>query len=131
MSEHSQNVERELAAMIATLDDKPDELHLDITPSVLKLITFGLRGVAAVIDFLNAPRLETRLRAQRVLEGGVGVHMGWKVGQGFPDKTAEQRFRGLVRNNGNYSAHAPEDERKKAMRKWREWLAKERRKTNE
>lgn len=129
MSEHSQNIERELAALIATLDEKPDELHVDITPSVLKLITFGLRGAAAALDSLNAPRLETRLRAQRVLEGGVGAHMGWKAGQGFPDKTTEQEFHDLVTNNGNYSARAPEQERKEAIRKWREWLAKEQKKS--
>jgi len=115
--------------LIETLDENPDELHVDITPAVLKLISFGLHGAAAVIDFLNAPRLETRLRAQRVLEGAVGAHLGWKAGQGFPNRTTEREFHDLVSNNGNYSARAAEQKRKEAIRKWREWLAKEQKKS--
>jgi len=122
MTDEPKQIDSELAALITTLDENPDELHLDITPSVLKLISLGLQGADAALDLLNAPTLETRLRARRVLEGAVGAHVGWKPGQGFPNKVAEKEFHDLVAKNGNYSAHAPEDERKEAIRKWREWL---------
>jgi HEAT repeat protein len=56
------------AAALKTLNDAPDELHLDITPSVRTLGTMGLSVVPQLLDLLTSEDKMTRLHAQRALE---------------------------------------------------------------
>jgi predicted RNase H-like nuclease len=113
----------EIKKLIDTIDENPDSLHLDVTPSVLKLVQLGLPAAQAVLDLLDAPELPTRRRARRVLEGVVGKRFGWLSGQGFPDSDKEAEFRRLLKANGNYEADLPPRERKKSIEKWQRWLA--------
>jgi len=57
-----------LAACLKTLNDAPDALHLDVTPSVRALARMGLPAAAALRDLLTDPDENTRLHAERALE---------------------------------------------------------------
>jgi hypothetical protein len=121
-----QRVDRaRINAWLAAFDEKPDPLHLDITPSVLALIESGLDGIEAVLDRLNAPARLTRNRAQRVLEGGLARHLGWRSNVGFPTPERAERARTITESNA-YDADADEPARLAATGRWRAWLAAER-----
>src|SRR5919198_6603025 len=76
-----------LDALIRTIDDAPDPLHLDMTPSVRALGAYGRDAFPPLLDLLDAPEELTRLHAQRALELAVYRRHGFVAGQGFP--TAE------------------------------------------
>ncbi len=108
-----------------TFDERPDPLHLDVTPSVLVLIDLGLPGAEAALDRLNAPERLTRMRAQRVVEAVLAHHFGWIAGVGYPTAEAEQQARTIAESNG-YHVDAPEPERIAAIERWRAWINAER-----
>src|SRR5262245_3516865 len=110
---------------LADFDEKPDPLHVDITPSVLALIDLGLPGIEAVLDRLNAPAGLTRKRAQRVLDGALARHLGWVSSVGFPTPESAERAQAITKANG-YDADADEPSRLAAIARWREWLSAER-----
>lgn len=112
-----------IAGLVAALDDDPNPLHADFTPSVMALIEAGLPGALAVLGRLDAAGRTTRLHAQRVLEGVAMRRLGWVPGRGYPDGAAgEARTRHLLAANGAYHADAPEAARADAVAKWRAWL---------
>lgn len=121
MPEHHKPVD-EIESLVRTINDNADRLHLDSTPSVQRLIDLGLPAAKAILDLLDAPELQTRMRAQRVLEGVVMRHHGWKEGQGYPDDKGQEKTKALLQANLNYQADAPPAERKKAIEEWRRWL---------
>lgn len=108
--------------LLQTIDDSPDRLHADFTPSVLKLIELGLPGARVVIDLLAAPKFETRRHAQRVVEGVVMRLHGWRPGQGYPDPSGQEKTQALLTANGAYQADASPEARNQAIEKWRHWL---------
>ena len=108
--------------LVKTINDDPDPLHADVTPSVLKLSEEGLAGARAVLDLLDASGLLTRRRAQRVIEGVVMRRHGWVAGQGYTDPDGQQKTQDLLAANGNYQADAVPGERRRAAEKWRRWL---------
>src|SRR5688500_4081046 len=58
-----------LDSLVKTIDDNYDPLHTDYTPSVHALSSLGLPAIKAVLPVLNSPKSDTRLHAQRVVEG--------------------------------------------------------------
>lgn len=112
----------EIENLVRTINDDPDPLHTDVTPSVLGLIEQGLPGARAVVDLLDAPELLTRRRAQRVLEGVVMRRHGWVAGRGYTDPDGERRTRDLLSDNGDYQADAAPEARRRAAERWRRWL---------
>lgn len=122
--------EDEIEMLVKTINDNPDRLHVDSTPSVQRLIQLGLPGATAVVDLLNAPDLHTRLRAQRVLEGVVMRMHGWRPGQGYRDSEGQERTMSVLSANGDYKADAPQRKRKSAIGKWRHWLEAQMKKSN-
>lgn len=121
----SEDIEQsdEIKQLIETIDDNPDRLHVDITPSVLRLSELGLSAARAVLELLDAPDFWTRRRAQRVLEGVVMRHHGWVPGRGYPDPhEGQEQTQALLEANGNYQADAPQEARRDAIERWRRWL---------
>lgn len=109
--------------LIRTLDEDPDPLHSDITPSVLRLNEIGIPAAKAVLDLLDASEFLTRKRAQRVLEGVVMRIHGWVPGQGYPDaQSGQKKTQDLLKANGNYDPNSSSSDRRKAIEKWRQWL---------
>jgi HEAT repeats len=66
---HRMGHPRAMEACLATLDDAPDTLHSDYTPAVTCLIELGDRALAPLLDMLMADQEDTRLHAQRAVEG--------------------------------------------------------------
>jgi hypothetical protein len=112
-------------AWLDAFDEKPDPLHVDITPSVMALVELGLPGIEAVLERLNAPATLTRARAQRVLEGALARHLGWVSNRGFPTPERAARARAIAEANG-YDPDADESARLAAIARWREWLSEAR-----
>ena len=113
---------KDIERFIQTIDDDPDPLHTDVTPSVLKLIKKGLSGMAAVLNLLNSSDFLTRKRAQRVLEGVVMQRHGWISGRGYTTSDGQERTQALLAANGNYQADAAPEIRRASIEKWRHWL---------
>jgi HEAT repeat protein len=112
-----------LAALLHTLDDAADELHGDTTPAVSALGELGLSALPSLLDLLMDQNEVRRLHAQRAVEQIIMRRFGFLPGQGFPDATAEDRFRALWKANGNYNYSAEAATRSDAVDKWRRWVA--------
>jgi HEAT repeat protein len=112
-----------LAACIQTLNDAPDELHLDLTPAVHALGKMGIQAVSALMDLLMSEAALTRLRAQRALERIVSRRHGFRSGEGFPTQEAAAAAQAEWQRNGNYDYQADADARAAAVARWRRWLA--------
>jgi hypothetical protein len=115
---------KDIEGWIKVIDEGEDPLHADITPAVLALGEIGLPAVPRVIDLLDAPNEMTRLRAQRALEAIVNQQFGFRYGQGFPNREAEETVRALWRTNGDYAYDGSAETRGAAKKKWREWAAR-------
>jgi hypothetical protein len=63
------NAEQELIQrLLATINEAPDPLHFDLTPSVHALSAMGVQVLPALLPLLSSTDPRTRQRAQRVLE---------------------------------------------------------------
>jgi HEAT repeat protein len=111
------------AAILQTLNDAADQLHADITPSVLTLGGMGLKAVPSLLDLLMADDEMTRLHAQRALELILARRHGAAPDSGFPSPKAEDDMRSEWSANGNYDYSAPASAREASVEKWRQWLA--------
>ncbi len=93
--------------LVVALDADADELHLDYTP---------------VVDLLLVEREETRMHAQRVVEGVAANELGFRAGQGFRDEYAEEQT-AQVAHAIDYAFDAAPSARRAAAQRWRAWLA--------
>ena len=112
-----------LEATLKTLNDAPDELHLDMTPAVDTLGDMGIVAVPALLDLLMSEESITRLHAQQALEQILSFRHGFQPGQGFPTPEDEAATLTEWRENGNYDYTADVDKRANAVAKWRKWLS--------
>src|SRR5215210_2755978 len=79
----SQSAGDPVQALYARLNDDPDLLHADYTPAVHKLIRVGRPALPRAVDLMLTGDEDTRMRAQRVLEGVTSVEHGFVFGQGW------------------------------------------------
>ena len=112
-----------LQACLDTIDDNPDQLHLDLTPSVHALGEMGLGAVAPLLDLMGSAQRDTRMHAQRALEMIVAHRFGFRPGRGFPDAGADEAARRLWQTNGDYDFDAAVAQREDAIARWRRWLS--------
>jgi hypothetical protein len=75
---------RALEACLRTLDDAPDPLHADRTPAVQCLIEIGEPALAPLIDRLASDDGDTRLHAERAVQGITRRRFGFD-GFSWPD----------------------------------------------
>jgi HEAT repeat protein len=104
-----------LAGLLATLNDAPDPMHLDRTPSVEALAAFGIDAVAPLLDRLLDDDSMTRLHAQRALELILAARPG---GQDY------QALHSAWRQHGDYAWDADAERRRSAVESLRNWMAK-------
>jgi hypothetical protein len=70
----------DITKLVQSIDDNPDPLHADDTPSVHRLIEKGLPSVSPVLMLMMSESQHTRMRAQRVLEGVTVKQFGFVAG---------------------------------------------------
>jgi HEAT repeat protein len=112
-----------MAASLQTLNDAPNEAHMDMTPAVYSLGKMGLKAVPELLDLLMSEDESTRLHAQRALEMILNGRHGFQFGQGFPTPEADNQARAEWQANGNYDYAADAASRAASVEKWRSWLA--------
>jgi hypothetical protein len=113
--------DEEIQAHIRALDDDADELHSDMTPAVSALAEIGEPALPTLLGPLAASNDLTRLRAQRALEGIVYQRHGFRGGQGFPGRDAEDAARADLVAIG-YAYDADQASRDAAIARLREQI---------
>ena len=111
----------DLAAAVARRDGDADPLPSDYTPAVSTRIANGLPGACAVVDKLEADDRDTRLHAQRVMEGVLLAEYGWRGGRGYPSEYSEEQSTALVKQFA-YDWDGTPDAIRAGAERWRSWL---------
>jgi hypothetical protein len=111
-----------LEACLATINDAPDMLHFDMTPSVQSLISLGLPGLAAVQPLLNAEEPLTRRRAQTVFEQVTRAELERRIDARPLSNRVQDAWQALWQQNGDYRWDAPQASREAAAELWGRWL---------
>ena len=112
-----------LWACLSTIDDAPDNLHVDQTPSMQALAAMDRPALPAIIDLLLSEDRMTRLHAERALERSRLMHHGFVFGiESKSTPGAEEKTRAEWQANGAYDFEAPLPRRIESVRRWRSWL---------
>lgn len=111
-----------LQASLATINDAPDPLHYEVTPSVLALVNLGLPVLESVLPLLDSPDPRTRQHAQKVLELVTSNDIMASAKPRALTDAARQQWADLWRRNGPYQWDAEEGARKEARERWESWL---------
>ena len=112
-----------LDACLATINDSPDMLHYDLTPSVRALSEMGIGVLSSIIPLLGAENKRTRQHAQGVLERVTFKEITKLHESPAPSTKAKSAWKTLWEKNGPYRWDAPEDQRETAINRWQRWLA--------
>lgn len=113
---------RLIDSLVATIDDNYDMLHTDYTPSVYKLSGLGIPAVEAVIPLLDNTSEDTRLHAQRVVEGVIYRMNSFIPGQGFTAKEGEDKARNILNSIGYDWKDMDLLNRQKAIKNIKKWV---------
>src|SRR5215210_619511 len=117
----------DIPSLLAQIDQEPDKLHSDRTLAVEALIEMGEPVLGPVLELMLSPDRETRMHAQRVLEGVTLRFHGFRPGHGWDDRSHEEDWRRFWNSLGDLDWDAPEAERADAVARWREWVQEGRR----
>jgi hypothetical protein len=110
-----------IRALVDRLDADADPLHSDHTPSVHGLVERGVAGGCAVLDALGSENVDTRLHAERVVEGVIELRYGFRAGRGFRDQYDEERVATTLRAI-DYHHDGTLDARRRGIQRIRDWL---------
>ena len=113
----------EIDELIARINERPDKLHGDYTPAAMRLIDLGEPALGAMLPLMLDRDPDTRLRAQRVMEGITMKAHGFIAGRGWETPSGERQWRDLWRELGDVDWEAAEDARKTGVVLWGRWLA--------
>lgn len=114
-----------MAACLATINDAPDMLHADVTPSVHALASMGMLVLPALLPLLMSSDARTRQRGQKVLEQ-VTFDKVSRVVQPRPlSDAARTAWMALWATNGSYQSDGPESDRAASVDLWTRWLQTE------
>jgi hypothetical protein len=109
-----------LGAALATIDDAPDLLHADVTPSIRTLTAFGLTAVPSILPLLEADGPRTRQHAQKALEQ-ITYNLVTRQTDSHLSQPLED-WQKLWEENGNYHWDASPSQRAEAIDRWQNWL---------
>jgi hypothetical protein len=112
-----------LEACLATIDDSPDMLHYETTPSVAALSEMGIGVLSSTMPLLSAKNERTRQHAQTVLERVTFKEISRSHPSRPSSSKAKSIWKALWEKNGPYRWDAPEDQRQSAIKRWQKWLA--------
>jgi hypothetical protein len=116
---HSARHPAALDSCLRTLDDAPDMLHADVTPSVLCLIEIGMPSLPGLLDPLMSPNPITRLHAERAVLGITRQRFGFD-GLAWPTG-AYERWANFWKTDINYDRDASVEARAEAVERLRRW----------
>jgi hypothetical protein len=108
--------------LLATINDAPDPLHFELTPSVHALSAMGVGVLPALLPLLSSADPRTRQRAQRVLERVTFDEISKTLKPRPLSSTATNAWRDLWEANGSYQWDGPEDQREAALMRWQAWI---------
>lgn len=120
----SQGAKDALDACVATINDAPDMLHYDITPSVVALSEIGVLALQATLPLLDAEDARTRQHAQKVFELVTFNEVSRRIKPRPLSDAARTEWMALWQENGSYRWDAPEVPRKASLKLWEGWLKK-------
>ena len=107
-----------LAACVATIDDAPDMLHYDITPSVRALTEMGVPALRAVLPLLDSEDERTRQHAQKVFEQVTFGRVTRELDPPPLSNLAREEWAKLRESNGSYRWDGPREQRRVAVGLW-------------
>ena len=113
-----------VAACCATIDDSPDPLHADMTPSIQALADRGMPVLPHIIPLLEAQDPRTRQHAQKVLELVSFQEVLNATTPPVRTEKARAEWARLWASNESYRWDGTEDQRRSALACWRSWLEK-------
>lgn len=111
-----------LEACLRTIDDAPDMLHYDITPSVRALTNMGLPALNSLLPLLDVPDERTRQHAQKVLEQVTFNEIKKALNPPPLSPLATAEWTKLWESNGSYQWNGPEEQRRAAIKRWEQWI---------
>lgn len=106
--------------------DNPPGRHFSTTPAVVELIARGPSVIPHVLPLMESDDPDTRIRAQEVLASVTCMSYGFRFGKGWVDPDGEARWRQWWQELGNLDADSPKEDRIRAIKLWKVWLAKHR-----
>lgn len=124
---YKQNSPDAAAALVQTINDNPDMLRRESTPSVAALMDMGLESLPHILPLLDAHGRDTRLRAQTVLMRVTYDHVKNSMGEKAVKSDVDRTWNDLWRKNGDYHIDLPVDRRQRAIAAWAHWVKSKRR----
>jgi hypothetical protein len=115
-------MKHQIEQLIQDINNNPDKLHNDYTHSVHELIKIGEPALEPTLKLILSPSEDTRLRAQRVIEGITMEMYGFRFGHGWDDDKDRTEWLKLWTSLGNLSYDASSESRSKSMDKWMQWI---------
>lgn len=113
----------DIARIIREIDQHPDKLHSDYTPSVHRLIEIGETALDPVLELMLLDRRETRLRAQRVIEGITMKLFGFEVGHGWKSEQDSLDWQIMWHALGNLDYDDSQEKREASVDLWKQWIS--------
>jgi len=111
-----------LEACLRTINDAPDMLHYDITPSVRALTAMGLPVLKSLLPLLEADDERTRQHAQKVLEQVTFNEIKRELNPPPLSQRAQTEWMKLWEANGSYQWNAAGEQRREAIKLWEHWI---------
>jgi len=116
-------VDQRVKELCGRINDNPDMLRFDYTPAVHGLIEIGAPAISPALDLMLSDDQDTRLRAERVLEGVTLQDHGFVFGQGWKKPEGEEEWRQFWKHLGSMHYKASRQDRIASIALWRAWLA--------
>jgi hypothetical protein len=116
--------DKRIEELVRTVNDNPDPLHFHSTPSVSELIDLGKPVIPRMLDLMLSEDEATRSHAMHVLSAVTMPMFGYVQGRGWPEHDDNDRWNAFWKSLGDLDADQPRKERERAVRLWREWLAR-------
>lgn len=119
--------------LLAKLDDNPDLLHSDLTPSVHTLREIGEPAISPTLPYLLSENEPTRLHAERVIDGAMMKMHGFVFGQGWPQPEMQQEYERVSKGLWDFEAmgrksvsESPMKDRQAYIERVKRWLTNRR-----
>jgi hypothetical protein len=112
-----------LSALEQTINDSPDPLHWEHTPTVQSLIEMGMAALPTVFALMDSGNESSRRRAQYVLATVVLQDVTRRLQPKSFTNEALQEWERLHKANGSYEWNETDSVRTSSIEQWKRWYA--------